>query len=234
MSKGLQHYEYLFSRCTDNHTILFDATPKYMLYPENVRRVYEQHHTSDSLKIMFILREPVKREISWYSHLLRESRSRRPATWSKEVLNSTTGEELSFHQYMEAVILPSIHSDTPTNRGLYAYWLRQWFQVFDRSQMFITSYDDLRRNETDFLLRLHSFLDLPLSLPARKTPQSNAKHVTRDPIPCATETRLAQLYASFNEDLYSLLEQHPGPPMEQDHFRPFLFECQDEETEDMT
>ena len=228
MAKGLKHYVSLFSQCPETSTILMDATPKYMLYPENVRKIYDEHGTTDSLKIMFTLREPVQREISWYSHLVREARSRRPASWANEVLNVSTGNELTFSEYMDAVILPSMEEGDPSNRGLYAHWLSKWFRLFDRRQIFIASYDDFKRNETDFLMRLHAFLELPETLPARKAPRSNGKKPIQDTIPCEVQQALAARYEDYNDELYALLASNPGPPMEKTPFLRFQFQCKNE------
>ena len=230
MAKKLSHYESLFDHCSKNTTrVYMDATPKYMLYPENVRKIYEEHGTADTVKIMFTLREPVSRDLSWYNHLLRENNKARPPEWAKEATDpNNSGKVLNFANYTELRILPSMREEHPSNRGLYAHWLRKWFKLFNRSQIFVASYDDFRRNETDFLTRVHAFLELPDRNPNGQAPKSNDKHAMNvDPIPCSVQEHLANEFEPLNQELYDLLEANPGPPMEKRPFTRFQFKCKE-------
>jgi hypothetical protein len=231
MEKGLGHYESLFRNCGGNETrIIMDATPKYMLHPENVRQIYEEHGSANAVKIMFTLREPVSREMSWYTHLVAEARRPKPLPWSRVVVDQTSGSILSFEDYVEAVVLPSLNETSEAARGLYAHWLMKWFALFDRRQILVTSYDDFRRNETEYLTRVHEFLDLPDKVPRRKTPVSNTKTVgDLSPIPCQVQTRLANVFAPYNEELYRLLRNDHvvGPSRWQDEFPRFRFQCKE-------
>jgi Sulfotransferase domain len=229
MEKGLEYYESLFRRCGGNQTrIVMDATPKYMLHAENVRKIYEDHGSADTVKIMFTLREPVSRELSWYRHLVSEMMKPKPLPWSKVVLNQTSGTILSFEEYVETVVIPSLRNPSDAARGLYAHWLRKWLALFDRRQILVASYDDFRRNETEYLARVHSFLDLPDRVPTRKTPIANNKRVPAGlPISCHVQTQLAKVFEPYNEELYQLLRDHPmqiAGVVESD-FPRFHFQC---------
>lgn len=206
-----------------------DATPKYMLHPENVRRIYEEHGSADTVKIMFTLREPVSRELSWYTHLVRAATRRRPTPWSRRIVwNETSDSVMSFEAFVETVVVPSFQTKSEGARGLYSHWLRKWFQLFDRQQILIMSYDDFRRNETDFLMRMHEFLDLPDPVGKdKKTPVANKQSGVATVIPCRVQTRLADLFESHNQDLYQLLRDHQGPASEPT-FPEFHFQCKEE------
>jgi len=240
MARGLAHYESLFAHCSPDekrHKIVLDATPKYMLYHENIYKVYEEANTT--VKILFILREPVSRDLSWYNHLLRETKKAQPPSWVAEEgmyrhssNNNTrsTQEVKTFEEYALSHLLPSIRSSRPTNRGLYAHWLKPWLELFDRRQIFIASYDDLQRDPSDFLRRLHAFLELPEPPIAASLPRSNHKKVLdAAPIPCEIQEQLAAKFSRANEELYDLLESHSAaaPPTERRPFPKFEFRCKE-------
>lgn len=65
-----------------------DATPKYQLYPQRVHRFYREAGMEKTMKIMFTMREPVSRDMSWYNHLLRESNKSHPPEWAKEIFHT--------------------------------------------------------------------------------------------------------------------------------------------------
>jgi len=228
VNKGLEHYQGLFDHC-GNSPIIMDATPGYMLYPERIRKMYEEHGTADTVKIMFTLREPVSRDISWYEQLVREYRHRLPLDWVK-VVEEGDGNVKTFENYTESIILPSIRGTYPSNRGLYAHWLKRWFELFDRKQIWVVNYDDFKANQTDFLERLHEFLELPVKGPLN-APRSNSKHVKTPPLTCSVQKMLAKEFEQHNKDLYKLLEDNPGPPMEKRPFTKFNFHCKDENAE---
>jgi hypothetical protein len=231
VDKGLEYYEGLFDRCGKSR-IIVDATPKYMLFPERIRKMYEEHGTADTVKIMFTLREPVSRDISWYEHLVRAHRQRLPFNWVKAV-EAGDGSIKTFENYTDSIIIPSISGRDPTNRGLYAHWLKPWFELFDRKQIWVVNYDDFRANQTDFLLRLHEFLELPIKGPL-KAPRSNSKHVKTPPLTCSVQKRLAKEFDQHNEELYKLLEEYPGPPVEKRPFTKFNFHCKEDKAEGKT
>ena len=231
VAQGSVHYESLFERCNAKTLILMDATPSYMLYAHNVYQIYQAAGMADSVKILFILREPVSRELSWYNHLLFLNQTENPLAWAwaKKYLLTEDGFVKSFETFAVQNILPSIHDNNPSNRGLYAYWLKQWFDLFDRQQILIMSYDELQHDPVNFLQRLDAFLELP-NPPKRKSAlyDKNTMKLTNPvPIPCAIQDQLATEYELSNQELYDLLEAHPGPIMESRPFPKFEYRCKE-------
>ena len=104
---------------------------------------------------------------------------------------------------------------------------QEWFDVFDRKQIYIASYDDLKENPAEFLLRIHEFLELPLTDPL-ETQELNSVHIKMAPIPCALQQKLAAKFEGPNRDLYSLLEADRGPNVERRTFQKFQFHCKHE------
>lgn len=202
---------------------MMDATPNTMLYPGRVREVYDQQGSAEELRIIFSLREPVAREVSWYQHLVREATGKNPPKWSTKGVLDELGRVRSFANYTTWK-LTSLNKNPKTCRGFYAYWLNQWFKCFDRQQILIVSYEDFKANQTDVLLRIHEFLGLPVT-GSLSAPRANAMHVLTPPIECEAQQKWAKQFEVPNEELYSLLEANPGPFMEKRPFQPFEFKC---------
>ena len=238
--KGLDYYESLFRNKCEGAAIVMDATPNYMVEAKRIRETYDQAGTAESLKILFVLREPVSRELSWYNHLLREYETGNPpekyvtdALLKQRDNNSGNDVVMSFDEFVQTNTIPSIVAEqNPWNLGLYAVHLQQWFHLFRRDQILVTSYDDFKRNNTDYILRLHSFLEIQ---PYNKTgpfyiQPSNSQHAnhTETAATCSAQDRLAQHYVRPNNDLYQLLDANPGPVQERHPFTRFQYRCKEE------
>jgi hypothetical protein len=224
---GLPYYESVFSHCQDkNASLILDATPETMLFPERVRLTYEEHGTADKVKILFSLREPVSREISWYNHRVRDAALPDPPQYSKNLFRED-GQISKFKGAVKREIIPSLITGRVNRHsyGMYVKWLERWIQVFDRKQILVLSYDELKQNSTRYLERIHEFLGIPVnkSLEIEKANTGGSKSEQPG---CAVQKRLAALFEPYNEQLYDLLERHPGPPQEQRPFPKFHFECQ--------
>jgi hypothetical protein len=106
--------------------------------------------------------------------------------------------------------------------------LKRWFRAFDRKQILVLAFDELKTNITAFSDRIRQFLGLsyvPLEFPAAVN--SNAKkNVSSFPLPpCPEQRRVANFFERSNAQLYELLELSPGPEMEQRPFPKFEFHC---------
>jgi len=220
---GIDYYYSLYEDC-GNTTILMDATPRNLLFPERIHEYYETEGLAETVKIMISVREPVARDISWYHHMYRQLMNGDRRGFVTEILKKE-GSIMTFEEHMEIHILPNIGKDNP---GWYAKWLKQWFNLFPRENILISSYDDFKNDPNDALKRLHTFLDLPIPNDGPlAAPHANSEHAaTEEPIPCSVQQRLAAEYAEHNQELYVLLEAHPGPSMEHKPFPEFHFECQ--------
>ena len=114
-------------------------------------------------------------------------------------------------------------------RGLYSLFLKEWFQMFERHQILVLSYDELKQNPSSCLDRLKRFLCLPTdAVKPGKLHQTNGKPTSEKHPTCHTQTMLAKNYAPFNEELYKLLEDNRGTAAEQHPFPRFqLGKCRD-------
>mmetsp|Transcript_36776 Transcript_36776/g.54966 ORF Transcript_36776/g.54966 Transcript_36776/m.54966 type:complete len:406 (-) Transcript_36776:144-1361(-) len=201
------------------------------------------------VKFIIILREPISRELSTYNHYAFNCREylqygpkytdKHNRTYfrscSAEVWNSEMKRMKKFSEFIDDVTLenaqfvpePDPLAESPCremNRGLYADFLREWFSIFDREQILVLSQEELVSDEGSFLNRVHSFLGLSSSIDNFSLHHTNSKDDGHkvEAILCSDEEKLDQVFDPLNEDLYRLLEEYPGPPMEQRPFQRFV------------
>jgi hypothetical protein len=168
-----------------------------------------------NLKVMLILREPVSRELSAYNHLKYKTVTG-SGSWALKRNYS------SFDEYVDEEKL--------SERGFYSLQLRQWFRELKRDQILILSYHELKGDPTTFQRRIVDFLGLPPNSVKSKMVSTNVNSFPGKEavLSCGTRNKLKMRFQPHNEDLYSLLTQNPGPPMEQRPFPEFeVAACKD-------
>ena len=220
---GKEFYARRFEHCGSSEFVI-DATPVYARVATRIGDFYRQLRMISSpfghisnLKVMMILREPVSRELSAYNHM-------------KHTYNGVTGNSSltlkrnysSFDEY--------VGEDNLSDLGHYSTQLRQWFHALSREQILILSYDELKGDPTTFQRRIIDFLGLPLNSLKSKMKSKNEKSFPgkESVLSCQTRDKLGVRFQPHNEDLYALLTQNPGPPMEQKPFPEFtVAACQD-------
>lgn len=202
-----------------------DASPGTLWCAKKVRSSYDAAggNQTKELKIIVSLREPISRELSLYNLLQHECRTNVPwkGNWQMQVLKSDKRTVMTFDEFIHKVTIPAMTK--PGGRGSssqtpkYSTFLKEWFDLFDREQILVLNYDELKHNSTSFLNRIRKFLgrDLPGDIPHDKTSSGPYKVLKPSSQACSD---LEPIYHPYNEELYKLLWENPGPPAEQ---RPF-------------
>jgi hypothetical protein len=215
-ARGGKNYSNPYSTASSaSLNAIVDLTPSYLRHASKVSSLYnEWTDAKKALKILVILREPVAREMSRYNHM--------------RFLNFTVLP--SFDEFTDLVLVPCFlkvgnnnkdnnknKNDTmllsqpcPPNFGYYSKHLKEWFKLFDRSQILIVSYNELQRDPTSTLSRIQKFLgDTMISPDAvnSKLQRSNAQErPDKVSLPsCVSQTKLRDIFAPWNEELYELL-----------------------------
>jgi hypothetical protein len=144
----LEAYHQLYSACLPNQLAL-DCSPSYLMHPLSAQRIHEFNPDS---KILAILRHPVERAFSAYSHLVREN-----------------FETLSFSDGLQAESQRAAMGYGNLWRyrkcGFYTENLQQFEKVFTRSRMKVMLFDDLKSDPASLLKEIYEFLEIEPILP---------------------------------------------------------------------
>lgn len=139
--KGISWYSNWFRRFGDKK-ITGEKTPAYCYEPKAVKRIYDQN---PSMKLVWILRNPVKRTYSNYWHYIRIGK-----------------EILSFKECLEQ------ESDRVRNdiykgyfqRSVYANQVERFLEYFPMSQMHFIIFEEFIKDPEKGLHELSNFLDI--------------------------------------------------------------------------
>lgn len=205
-----------------------DATPDTFPFPDRVHHIYKAagRNQLETVRIMVILREPVSRELSLYNHLAYDCRhlpASERTSWHTQVLNKN-GSIRSFDQFVRETSLPGLARTwgpgRSTRHGLYAIHLKKWFDLFDRSQILVLSYDELQKEPKLLQERIQRFLGRDITGDLCRSNSNDNSYKVRLPS-CEAKKALMKVFLVQNENLYQLLESSPGPAMEQRSFPRF-------------
>jgi hypothetical protein len=184
---------------------VFEATPYYLLHPlvpARVRRDYP------SMRLIAVLRDPVARAYSHYSHQVRMGHE------SRTFAEAIACEEELLAPELERMLADESYDSRPyrlfsyVTRGLYLDQLERWLRVFPREQLLVLASEDLFERPAETLPAVLRFLGLP------PRPGLTLPHERRggyDPvIPDDAAERLAVVYEEPNRRLYEFLGRDLG------------------------
>jgi Sulfotransferase domain len=217
-------YASMYSNCTGNK-ILVDGSPDTIMYPAEVKKLYEEDGSIDDLKIIVTLREPVERELSSYNN----RRWQLEAKLGGADLIKRGGAVRDFTEDVRDRLLKDFkNQNVKALYGTYADQLAQWFQMFNRKQILILSFTELQRNQTAYLDRVHAFLSQQPRRPEQVFPveakaqyqQEKTEHLCK-----YMNFVWNRFFRAHDKKLQPLLTDNPGPVMEQTPFPPFQVQC---------
>jgi hypothetical protein len=139
---SLGEYEQCFES-VKNEKIIGEASPMYLYIDGTAERIKEK---IPNVKMLAIIRNPVYRAFSAYTHALRD--------WKEQAKSFQEALELE-QERIDAGWGMLWHY---TKAGFYHEQLSRYFRVFDSEQMKVVLYDDLISNVTALLKEIYSFL----------------------------------------------------------------------------
>ena len=148
-SDGIDAYSKFFKH-SSGQLFRLDATPDY-LYSSGTAKIINLY--LPSVKLIFILRNPIDRLISWYR-------------FSKQ--QNLISSKTTFQEYVNAQfkLLQSSSEDArqqwmrSLKQGKYAHYLDQYLDVFSSDQMCITRFESMVSSTSDFLYSICKFCGL--------------------------------------------------------------------------
>jgi hypothetical protein len=189
---------------TDVLSLNLDSSPYYLFHPAVPQRL---HALLPQVKLIVLLRDPVRRA---YSHYWHERDKDREKLSFEDAVAAEPGRIDAAH---EALAQGSIaHSAEHQHfsylaRGRYAEQLERWFATFPREQFLILRFEELAREPLAVLNRTLGFLGLP---PAT-TVSLEARHKrSYPPMAESTAARLREYFEPYNRNLETLLGRSMG------------------------
>jgi len=140
---SFEAYQKHFKSANQQHKAIGDASPSYINYPECIPEIKEK--LSPNLKVIIILRDPIKRAFSNYLHLVRENR-----------------EKLSFFDALQA-------EEDRREMGYSDFWYYKWNSLYAKKvktyqdafeEVYIMTNEDLKEKPLQSIQKLYKFLEV--------------------------------------------------------------------------
>lgn len=137
--KGKEWYFSLFNDAREDQ-IAIEKSPGYITHPQAAERIKK---TIPRVKLIFILRDPVKRAYSHY--------------W----MNVLKGlERRSFAEAIRAEPRPEPETHNYVSRGFYYEQLKRYYERFNKEQILILQSTDLRNKTQETINKVTDFVDI--------------------------------------------------------------------------
>lgn len=158
-----EDYRNLFSEVT-NEVALGETSPMYLYGKRAPQHIKEK---LPDVKLIAILREPVNRLYSRWTHLLRDQ--------NDPVAN------MDFSQALDKDTLWWKRNDL-VREGMYYTHISRYFELFDRSQLKVFLFDDLRNNSELVMQELFDFIGVDSSFKPDLDREYNVSGKPKNPI----------------------------------------------------
>ncbi len=176
-----------------------EATPYYLFHPQAAGRLAD---TLPDSKIIIMLRNPVDRAYSHYSHIQRVGRE--PLSFEDAI----AAEPDRLAGEAEHILAdPSYSTFTHVHysylaRGRYVEQLPRWLERFPRKQILFIASEELSRAPSETFQKTLDFLGLDAWLPDQFSIFKQGSYEQMAP---ATRQKLVEYFRPFNRQLYDLL-----------------------------
>jgi hypothetical protein len=188
----------LWAKMTDG-ALTGEATPYYLFHPLAADRLAD---TLPNSRIIVMLRNPVDRAYSHYSHIHRVGRE--PLSFEDAI--ATEPERLA-GEAERIMADPNYSTFTHVHysylaRGRYAEQLPRWLERFSRDQMLFLASEDLSRDPGAAFQRTLAFLGLKAWTPGQFSIFKQGSYEQMAP---TTRRKLVDYFRPYNQQLYDLL-----------------------------
>lgn len=152
--EDLSVYEEFFRNCEDG-AIKAEFTPSYYIYPDVAQRISELFPET---KLIVCLRDPAERAFSLYQYNARRF-----------------GRKHTFAEHVK------VKEGRMITDGKYYHHLKPFFELFDRSQIYVVLYEDIKTKPQEVIRGIYQFLEvdahyLPPSLRRTMNPTDKTRY----------------------------------------------------------
>lgn len=139
-SKGYEWYKSQLP-FSEEGQLTIERTPMYVVYNKVPERIYKMN---SSIKLILVVKEPLKRAVSEYVHNCADSAKYCEKTFEQYAILPDTGEVNTGYK--------------PLTKSIYYRHMPRWYKYFSQDQIFIVDGDDLVVNPLRELKKLEIFL----------------------------------------------------------------------------
>ena len=184
---GLQWYRSHFAEVDPTLPVIGEFSTSYFCDYETPRRIKESYPDA---KIILMLRDPIERLISNHKHEVR--------------IEHLRGSDLSVETGIE-------NNATYIEQGLYATHFERWLEFFDREQIHVVLYDQLKRDPAAVEQELYRFLQIDSLTNHDLLSKSNPSYVYRSKSTEGVRRKVLTLFRSLKlEPLYRWVVKATG------------------------
>ncbi|WP_107667324.1 sulfotransferase domain-containing protein [Cyanothece sp. BG0011] len=206
-SQGWSWYLGCFpSKIEKGNRLTFDVSPSYLYFPEIPQRIKEALGT---IKMIVILRNPVDRAYSAWKMYHSFANNPEVAENNKKIADERTFTQ-AIHQELNNECAPDIYPYDYINRGKYVEQLNNYYQYFDKNNLLILSFEELKNNKRALLNKICEFLEIEPFPDAILQQLEKKSYNVGKGVEITAEHRevlekLKNYFIPFNEKLYELL-----------------------------
>jgi hypothetical protein len=164
LDQGLDYYKTYFEHC-DAAKAIGEASPGYLCYP-GVHQLIKKY--LGEIKIVIILRDPIKRAYSQY--------------WdNRRQLKEHLSEQEIIHQHLDTDYHPT--KKGYFSRGVFFKDVSNYINSFGRHKVKVIIFEELLKNQNKGLRSLYEFLGIDVDQGLQKLPKpSNAAKIYNNPL----------------------------------------------------
>jgi hypothetical protein len=184
---GKEAFTSFFRGCSEKD-ILMDATPDYLYSINALKRISEFSKTVDT-SVVFILRNPVDRFISWFNY----GKQIGEVSANMSINDFLDNQISDFNQHICWNALET---------GNYTQYLKPWYDTFDESKIIILYFEELKSTPQTLLERLCNRIDIESQFYSDFSFKINNKSVT------INNNIINKLYVRTRSKVLSVLTKH--------------------------
>ncbi len=168
------------------------------IYPGVEKVVYNWF---PKIKLIILFRDPVKRVISHYNHMLKKNRPKH--SFEQEISLQLEQFEGITESALKDIIIRNNQDTWLIAHSLYIYILERWIKLFQKEQFLVLSNEDLAQDPAGVMKQVFDFLEMPENNTIRYIPK-NVGHYPSDINPNLL-SRLQKFFRSHNQRLEDFL-----------------------------
>jgi hypothetical protein len=179
-----------------------EASPYYIYHPRGAEMLHED---TPDVKLILLMRDPVKRAYSHYTHNLRMSKIREPLSFIEALEQEDSRLEKEIPKLEEAKFYYSyIHQHVGYKaRGRYLEQIKRYHKIFPKEQLLILAAEDFFKNRQSVMDIVCDHLEIE-RYKFKTLWKYNAGRY-KAPMPDEAKEHLLEHFVPLNQDLYDYL-----------------------------